>query len=132
MEVGGIAQCSFRPHIPSFFKTLFSYGCRFLAPGQRLQEDPDDKKDTNAVKDEDRIENSAQDDDRLKVTKAQEARTKEFVSASKRGPKPCFLCSTEDGSVDDFFTLAQTLGEGGGPDMQKYAPLRDLRETINN
>lgn len=37
------------------------------------------------------------------------------------------LLSIEDGSAEDFFAIAQTLGEGGGPSMKKWVFLLLVR-----
>ncbi|KAL8446696.1 hypothetical protein Emag_004644 [Eimeria magna] len=52
------------------------------------------------------------------------------VTRRHDGSEPRLLCSVDDGSVDDFFQLAQALGEGGGPDMKKID--KTLEEHFKN
>lgn len=101
-----------RPHIPSFFNTLFRYGCRFRAP-------------SNSPRDAERKEGKGEKGtDVVKATETGDKIDQQAESNGKRGgeaegQKPRLLCSVEEGSVDDFFRLAQILGEGGGPSMQR-------------
>lgn len=73
------------------------------------------------------IENK-QNRDREEEEDAAEGERKEMFILNNKNRKEskdeskniCFLRSVEDGTVEQFFHLTQTLGKGGGPNMQKY------------
>ncbi|KAL8270555.1 hypothetical protein Esti_005526 [Eimeria stiedai] len=94
------------PHIPAFFEELFSYGCRF----RTFDEGRGDSKG-DAVK----------RDPAERLWKATTVDEEPTTSATRGtdNPKSRLLCSVNDGSADEFFQLAQALGEGGGPDVKK-------------
>ncbi|CDI74776.1 hypothetical protein, conserved [Eimeria praecox] len=103
-----------KPHIPKFFKKLFEYGCRFAAPGPAVGREGTQEAQCRRGK--------AYDERRNSVSKAEETtnvRQEEPTRAAARGPRPRLLRSIEDGSTEEFFAIAQTLGEGGGPSMEK-------------
>ncbi|XP_026189934.1 uncharacterized protein LOC34619008 [Cyclospora cayetanensis] len=106
-----------QPHVPGFFNTLFRYGCRFALP-------PHPKVKPAVEAQQQALHNGAGE------PKAEKARSEEgsFSGASAppaagrglpHGPKSRLLRSLADGSTADFFRLAETLGEGGGPNMKK-------------
>ena len=116
-----LCTCIGRPHIPGFFKKLFEYGCRFAAPEAGLE-----KGNNEAHGFRDRAEGQVRRSS-AKERETSNIKQEEPICAATRGPKPRMLLSIEDGSAEDFFAIAQTLGEGGGPSMKKWVFLLLVR-----
>ena len=113
-----LRKCLPRPHIPGFFKKLFEYGCRFAAPGAgEEQEGAEERRGGTRKAIKAGGPSLAQAAATTKVTQ------KEATRAATRGVRPRILRCIEDGSAEDFFAVAQSLGEGGGPNMKKWVLL---------
>ncbi|CDJ48355.1 hypothetical protein, conserved [Eimeria brunetti] len=106
------------PHIPGFFKRLFEYGCRFAAPATGLEQEGAHETNGGSSK-----ANEGGNHSLAKAAGTSGVTREKPAGSAMRGPKPRLLRCFEDGSVEDFFAITKTLGEGGGPNMEKWGLL---------